>query len=427
MKIEDLRNTAWRFNERLRYLSRRGEILEEEYEAVVREIIKRVREEGDKAVIEYTHRFDGVELTPETMEVPYEELERSYEELELDVKQALEVAHERIRRFHERQLEQSYMVEEEGIILGMRVIPLDRVGVYVPGGKASYPSTVLMNTVPAVVAGVREVVMVSPKPNRYTLAAAFLAGVTRVFSIGGAQAVAALAFGTETIPKVDKIVGPGNIYVALAKKLLYGTVGIDMVAGPSEVLVISDGSVDPRWVAADLLSQAEHDELAGAFLVTPEEEFAHEVVKELENLLTDFPRKEIAKKSLERFGTVFLVEDLKQACEVANYIAPEHLEILTKEPFALLPYIRKAGAVFLGPYSTEPLGDYVLGPNHTLPTGGTARFSSPLGVYDFVRRSSVIYVSQEGFQRVADATESIAMAEGLHAHFLAVRVRREDL
>ncbi len=424
MKVEDLRNSAWRFNHRLKFIAYRGQLLEEEYEEKVKEIIRRVKEEGDKALIEYTRLFDGQEITPETMEIPFEELENAYNEIEEDVRSALEIAHERIRRFHERQKENTFMVEEEGIILGTRVLPLERVGVYVPGGKAAYPSTVLMNVVPAVVAGVEEVIMVTPNPNKYTLASAFIAGVSRVFRVGGAQAVAALAFGTESVPKVDKIVGPGNIYVALAKKLLFGTVDVDMIAGPSEILVISDGSCDPTWIASDLLSQAEHDELAGAFMITDSERHAEEVRREVYRLLEDFPRREIAQKSIERFGTIFIVEDMYQACEVANHIAPEHLEILTKEPFALLPYIRNAGAVFLGEYTTEPLGDYVLGPNHTLPTGGTARFFSPLGVYDFVKRSSLLYVSKEGFERLADATESIAKAEGLFAHYSSVRIRR---
>lgn len=425
MRIEDLRHSAWRFNERLRFLKERGQFLAEEYEPAVKEIIQRVQKEGDSAIIEYTKRFDGIELTPDTMEVPYEALEEAYDELEEDVKSALEIAHERIRRFHEKQLERSFFVEEEGIILGNKVLPLERVGIYVPGGKAAYPSTVLMNAVPAVVAGVEEVIMVSPKPNKYTLAAAFIAGVSKVYQIGGAQAIAGLAFGTQSLPKVDKIVGPGNIYVALAKKLLYGVVDIDMIAGPSEILIIADGSVDPKWTASDLLSQAEHDELAGAFMITTDEEYAKVVAHWVDKLLEDFPRKEIAQKSIERFGTIFLVEDLYQACEVANHIAPEHLEVLTEDPFSLLPYIKHAGAIFLGKYATEPLGDYVLGPNHTLPTGGTARFFSPLGVYHFLKRSSVIYLSREGFEKVAEPAENIAKAEGLYAHFYAVRVRRE--
>jgi histidinol dehydrogenase len=425
MKIEDLRGVAWRFNERLRFIVKRGEVLEEQYEPTVREIIKRVKQEGDKALIEYTEKFDGIKLSEDTLEIPYEELENAYNEIEEDVRSALEIAHERIRRFHELQKERSFFTEERGILLGMKVIPLERVGVYVPGGKASYPSTVLMNVVPAVVAGVEEVIMVSPKPNRYTLASAFISGVSRVYQIGGAQAIASLAYGTQTIPKVDKIVGPGNIYVSIAKKLLFGIVDVDMFAGPSEILVISDGSCKPSWVAVDLLSQAEHDELAGAFLITTDEKHAIKVKEELEKLIEDFPRKEIAKRSIERFGTIFIVEDLYKACEVANHISPEHLEILTEDPFSILPYIKHAGAIFLGRFSTEALGDCILGPNHTLPTGGTAKFFSPLGVYDFVKRSSVLYVSKEGFDRLAEPTESIAKAESLFAHYMSVRIRRE--
>jgi len=281
-----------------------------------------------------------------------------------------------------------------------------------------------MNVVPAVVAGVEEIIMVSPNPGKYTLAAAYIAGVSRLFRIGGAQAIAALAYGTETVPRVDKIVGPGNIYVALAKKLLYGVVDIDMIAGPSEILIIADESARADWIAADLLSQAEHDELAAAILLTPSEVLAEKVRKKLRELLDDLPRRDIAKKSIERFGTIFLTEDLHHACEVANLLAPEHLEIMTRDPWSLLPLIKHAGAVFLGGYTTEPLGDYVLGPNHTLPTGGSAKFFSPLGVYDFIKRSSLLYVSREGFERVSGLAESIAQAEELFAHALAVRVRR---
>ncbi len=426
MRIEDLRDSAWRLNERLRYLSDRGQILTEEYEKTVKEIIKNVKENGDKALFDYTRRFDGVDLTEDTVEIPYEELENAYEEIEEEVREALEIAEERIRVFHEKQLESSFFKEEEGCILGQKVTPLERVGVYVPGGKAAYPSTVLMNTVPAVVAGVEEIIMVSPKPNIYTLAAAYISGVSRVYQVGGAQAVAALAFGTESIPKVDKIVGPGNIYVALAKKLLFGVVDIDMIAGPSEILVIADDTANPTWVAADLLSQAEHDELAASILITPSVELARKVSDEVRRLLSILQRRDIAKSSVERFGTIFISEDVFHACEVANFIAPEHLEIITNDPFELLPYIKHAGAIFLGKYSTEPLGDYVLGPNHTLPTGGTARFFSPLGVYDFLKRSSVIYVSREGFDRLSDLAYHIANAEGLEAHGFAVKVRLEE-
>ena len=426
MKVEDLRNSAWMLNDRLRYLAKRGDILSEEYEGRVREIIKRVKERGDRAVINYTLEFDGVELTPESMEITYEEMESAYEEIDDDVREALEIAEDRIRTFHEKQLENSFFKEEEGALLGQKVVPLERVGIYVPGGKAAYPSTVLMNAIPAVVAGVKEIIMVSPKPNIYTLAAAYIAGIDRVFQIGGAQAVAALAFGTQTVPKVDKIVGPGNIYVALAKKLLFGVVDIDMIAGPSEILVIADDTANPTWVAADLLSQAEHDELAAAILITPSEKLARKVSDEIRRLLSVLHRRDIAKTSVERFGTIFLVEDTYHACEVANHIAPEHLEVITQDPFELLPYIKHAGAIFLGKYATEPLGDYILGPNHTLPTGGTARFFSPLGVYDFVKRSSVIYVSREAFDRLADLAYFLANAEGLEAHGLAVKVRLEE-
>jgi len=425
METVDLRRGDWRKVERLDFLAKRGEVLEEEYEERVKEILKKVKEEGDKALVEFTKRFDGVEITPESMEIPYEELERAYESIEANVREALEVAEERIRVFHEKQLEKSFIKEENGILLGQKVVPLERVGVYVPGGKAAYPSTVLMNVVPASVAGVEEIIMVSPNPNKYTLAAAYIAGVNRVYRIGGAQAIGALAFGTETVPKVDKIVGPGNIYVALAKKLVFGSVDIDMIAGPSEVLVIADESANPTWVAADLLSQAEHDELAASILVTPSLDLAEKVKGEVERLLETLERREIASASLRKFGTIFIVRDLYHACEVANYIAPEHLEIITKDPFALLPEIKHAGAVFLGEYTTEPLGDYILGPNHTLPTGRTARFFSPLGVYDFLKKSSILYVSKEGFKRVSNYAEILAEAEGLSAHGLAVRVRKE--
>ena len=425
MKIEDLRGKDWKSNERLKYIINRGNILTDEYEKSVKEIIEKVRERGDEAIVEFTKRFEGREITPETFEVPEEELENAYEETEEEIKEALEIAAERIRLFHEKQLERSYIKEEDGIILGQRVIPLERVGIYVPGGKASYPSTVLMNAIPAEVAGVDEIIMVTPSPNKYTLAAAYVAGVDRVFQIGGAQAIAGLAFGTATLPKVDKIVGPGNIYVALAKKLLFGIIDIDMVAGPSEILVIADSSADPEWIAIDLLSQAEHDELAGAFMITPDFDLAYKTSSEVKKLLKGLKRREIAEESLRRFGTIFIVEDIKKACELANFIAPEHLEIITEDPFSLLPYIRNAGAVFLGKYTTESLGDYILGPNHTLPTGGTARFFSPLGVYDFVKRSSILYTSKEGFLRISDLAEALAKAEGLEAHYLASNLRKK--
>lgn len=371
--------------------------------------------------------FDKTQISPEDIVIPYSELEKAYDELDDDTRWAYEVAVERITEFHSLQMEKSFFKEEEGMILGQKVIPLERVGLYVPGGKAAYPSSVIMNAVPAKVAGVKEIVMCSPNPNKYTLAAAFICGIETVYRIGGAQAVAAMAYGTQTVKKVDKIVGPGNIYVALAKKNLFGVVDIDMIAGPSEILVIADETANPKWIAADLLSQAEHDELAASILITTSNKLAEDVKNVLYNeLLKDFSRKDIAEKSLENYGHIFIVDDLNTACEVANYIAPEHLEIITKNPFDLLEKIKHAGAIFLGEYSTEPLGDYILGPNHVLPTSGSARFSSPLGVYDFVKRSSVIYVSKTGFDRVAKHAINMAKSEGLDAHRLSVEVRMED-
>ena len=425
MKIVDLRNRLFERNEELNKLIKRSEMEIDEFEESVKNIIKNVKERGDEAVIEFTKQFDKVELKPEELIVPFEKLEEAYEQVDDETKWALEVAIERVREFHEKQIENSYFKEEEGMILGQKVIPIERAGLYVPGGKAAYPSTVIMNAIPAEVAGVKEIVMCSPNPNKYTLAAAFLCGIEIVYRVGGAQAVAAMAYGTETIKKVDKIVGPGNIFVALAKKNVYGAVDIDSIAGPSEILVIADETANPEWTAADLLSQAEHDELAAAILVTTSEKLANEVKDILYNkFLPNFSRKEIAEKSLNNYGHIFIVEDLEKACNVANYIAPEHLEVLTKSPFDLLNKIKHAGAIFLGEYSTEPLGDYILGPNHVLPTGRAARFSSPLGVYDFVKRSSVIYVSKEGFERVEKYAAKIAEAEGLEAHKLGIEIRR---
>ncbi len=426
MKIVDLRNRLFERNEELNKLIKRSEMEIDEFEESVKNIIKAVKEKGDEAVIEFTKQFDKVELSPEELVVPFEKLEKAYDEIDDETKWSLEIAIERVREFHEKQKENSYFKEEEGMILGQKVIPIERAGLYVPGGKAAYPSTVIMNAIPAEVAGVKEIVMCSPNPNKYTLAAAFLCGIEIVYRIGGAQAIAAMAYGTETIKKVDKIVGPGNIFVALAKKNVYGAVDIDSIAGPSEILVIADETANPEWTAADLLSQAEHDELAAAILVTTSQKLANEVKDILyKKFLPNFSRKEIAEKSLNNYGHIFIVEDLEKACNVANYIAPEHLEILTKSPFDLLNKIKHAGAIFLGEYSTEPLGDYILGPNHVLPTGRAARFSSPLGVYDFVKRSSVIYVSKEGFDRVEKYAAKIAEAEGLEAHKLGIEIRRE--
>lgn len=428
MKIVDLRHKDFTKDEDIQKLIKRSEVDFEEYEKSVKEIIKNVKEKGDKALIEYTEKFDNIKInSPDELVIGFEELEEAYVNIEDDVRNALEVAAERVMDFHQSQLENSYINEEEGIILGQKVIPLEKVGLYVPGGKAAYPSSVIMNAIPAVVAGVKNIYMTSPNPNKYTLAAAYICGIEKVYRLGGAQAIAALAYGTETVEKVDKIVGPGNIYVALAKKNVYGVVGIDSIAGPSEILVIADKTANPKWIAADLLSQAEHDEMAASILITDDENLAERVHDSIyADLLLKMPRRDIIEKSLNNYGKIFIVNNIEEACAVANFIAPEHLELVVKEPFSYLNDIENAGAIFLGEYSTEPLGDYVLGPNHVLPTAGTARFSSPLGVYDFVKRSSVIYVSKKGFDRVSKIASDIAKAEGLIAHKLSVDIRRKD-
>ncbi|WP_022846718.1 MULTISPECIES: histidinol dehydrogenase [unclassified Desulfurobacterium] len=428
MRIVDLRKENWQEDAELSRIKTRGQGLESKYATSVLEIIENVRKYGDTAVFGYAKKFDRVELTPENVKVSEEEIEEAFEKVKPEVIDAIKLAVDRVRKFHEHQKENSYFVTEPGMVLGQKVIPLESAGIYVPGGKASYPSSVIMNAVPAKVAGVEKVVMVTPaigslEVNPYSLVAAKLSGVDEIYRVGGAHGVAAIAFGTASIPKVDKIVGPGNIYVALAKKFLFGQVDIDMVAGPSEILVIADETANPEWVAIDLLSQAEHDELAGAFLVTHDDRIAQAVIEEVNRKLKTLKRKEIAQKSIENFGTVFLTENVYHSCEVANIVAPEHLEVATAEPFALLDFIKNAGAIFLGHYTCESLGDYVLGPNHVLPTGGSAKFFSPLGVYDFVKRSSVLYVSRDGFERVSSATALLADVEGLEAHSLAARVR----
>ncbi len=428
MRIVDLRKEGWEKDPELLKIRNRGQGLESKYAQSVLEIIENVKNFGDSAVFSYAKKFDRVDLTPKNVRVAEEEIEEAFKKVEPEVLEAIKVAVERVRKFHEHQKENSYFVTEPGMVLGQKVTPLESAGIYVPGGKASYPSSVIMNAVPAKVAGVKKVVMITPaigslEVNPYSLVAAKLSGVDEIYRVGGAHGVAAIAFGTESIPKVDKIVGPGNIYVALAKKFLFGTVDIDMVAGPSEILVIADESANPEWVAVDLLSQAEHDELAGSFLVTHSEEIARETVEALKEKLKTLKRKEIAEKSIENFGTVFITRDIFHSCEVANVVAPEHLEVATKEPFAFLDHIKNAGAIFLGHYTCESLGDYVLGPNHVLPTGGSARFFSPLGVYDFIKRSSVLYVSEEGFKQISEHARNLAECEGLEAHRLAVEVR----
>ena len=396
-------------------------------EETVRTILADVRERGDDALFAYTERFDGTRLSKDSVEIPAEVLDRALREIDEDVREVLQVAAERIERFHENQVIPSWRMEEDGAVMGQETIPLGRVGVYAPGGLAAYPSTVLMGAIPARVAGVREIVLATPAKNGIVqpvlLAAARLAGVTRVFRIGGAQAVAALAYGTESVPAVDKIVGPGNIYVATAKKLVFGDVGIDMIAGPSEILVLSDGTGDPAVIAADLLSQAEHDGLASALFLTPDPGLARRVAGEVDRQLKDLSRGEIARQSIERFGRVIVTRDLEEALFLANRFAPEHLELMVRNPGEILPRVTGAGAIFLGENTPEALGDYLAGPNHILPTGGTARFASPLGVYDFVKRMSVLDFSPQALRRHGETVIRFAGMEGLEAHGRAVSLR----
>ena len=398
-------------------------------ESSVTDILQAVRERGDEAVIEYTSRFDRLEAgSLDELTLAPAVLREAFDKLPPAQREALETAASRIRAYHEKQTSESWrMTEADGTSLGQKITALDRVGVYVPGGKAAYPSTVLMNTIPAKVAGVGEVLMVVPTPggqrNDLVLAAAHIAGVDRVFTIGGAQAIAALAFGTQSIPQVDKIVGPGNAYVAAAKRRVFGTVGIDMVAGPSEILVICDGATDPDWIAMDLFSQAEHDEMAQAILLSPDAGFLDRVAASIDRQLPKMPRRKVIEVSLADRGALIHVASLEQACEIANRIAPEHLELSVQDPESLLGRIRHAGAVFLGRYTSESLGDYCAGPNHVLPTARTARFSSPLGVYDFQKRTSIISVSRDGARTLGAVAAELAEGEGLSAHAEAARLR----
>jgi histidinol dehydrogenase len=396
-------------------------------EAAVRTILEAVRLQGDAAVIRYTRQFDRVRLTAGRIRVRPERIKEAYRKVAPSAVEALRFAADRIRSFHERQRLKSWSYEEQQITLGQLVRPLVRVGIYVPGGKAAYPSSVLMNAVPAKVAGVPEVVMCTPTPNGelnpHLLVAADLAGVNEIYAVGGAQAIGAMAYGTKTIARVDKIVGPGNIYVATAKRLVFGIVDIDMIAGPSEIVVIADDTSDPRYVAADLLSQAEHDEEAISILITPSESLIRNVRAHMKEQIDRLPRKKIISEALRRSGKIFLVRDLAQAVAMANAIAPEHLELAVDQPDSLVPMVKHAGAIFLGHYTTESLGDYVAGPNHVLPTGGTARFSSPLSVDDFIKKTSLLSFSREGLSRVKDAAVRIAEMEGLQAHAQAVEVR----
>lgn len=402
-----------------------------QYADTVQEIVDTVKRDRDKALFAYTEKFDHAAVDADTVRVTAQEIEEAKRLVDPKLLAVMEKAMGNIREYHQRQVRQSWFSSRpDGTILGQKVSALESVGVYVPGGKAAYPSTVLMNIVPAEVAGVERIVMVTPpgkdgKVNPVTLTAAHLAGATEVYKVGGAQAVAALAFGTESIPRVNKIVGPGNIFVALAKKAVYGHVSIDSIAGPSEILVLADETANPRYVAADLLSQAEHDELASAILVTTSMELARAVEKEVEQFVRTLSRKDILEKSLENYGYLLVADSLDDAIETANAIASEHLEIVTRNPFEVMTKIRNAGAIFIGPYSSEPLGDYFAGPNHVLPTNGTAKFFSPLGVDDFVKKSSIIYYSQEALEAVHEEIEAFAESEQLTAHANSIRVRFE--
>lgn len=398
----------------------------------VADILLQVRQRGDCAVLEYTERFDALKVENfEALELHADELKQAFQSLPESQQVALKFAAQRIREYHERQMQacaQSWQYRDaDGSLLGQKVTPLDRVGVYVPGGKAAYPSSVLMNVVPAHVAGVKDIVMTVPTPrgekNQLVLAAAYVAGVTRGYTIGGAQAVAALAYGTQHIAPVDKITGPGNAYVAAAKRRVFGTVGIDMIAGPSEILVLADGSTNPEWVAMDLFSQAEHDELAQSVLLCPDRAFIEQVLAHIKRLLPTMPREEIIRKSLLGRGVLIQTRDMEEACAIANRIAPEHLEIASKEAKRWEPLIRHAGAIFIGAYTSESLGDYCAGPNHVLPTSGTARFSNPLGVYDFVKRSSLIEVSAAGADKLGRVASELAFGEGLQAHAYSAQLR----
>lgn len=402
-----------------------------EQEAIVKSILENVASNGDAAVFDYTEKFDHKTLTADTVKVTEEEIEEAYKVVDESLIGVIRRSQANIRAFHEKQRRQSWFTtEENGRFLGQRITPLERVGVYVPGGKAAYPSTVLMNVVPAKVTGVRQIIMCTPcgkdgVVNPTTLVAAHEAGADVIYKIGGAQAIAAMAYGTESIPKVDKIVGPGNIFVALAKRSVYGHVAIDSVAGPSEILVLADETANPRYVAADLLSQAEHDELASAILVTTSEDLAAKVSDEVDRFTEVLSRKDIITKSLENFGRILIAETMEDAIEAVNEIASEHLEIVTKDPFATMTSVKNAGAIFLGSYSCESLGDYFAGPNHVLPTNGTAKFFSPLGVDDFIKKSSVISYSREALEAVHEDIEAFAMAEGLTGHANAAAVRFE--
>jgi len=409
----------------LKVLKERASGGSQEIELKVMAILDDVRRNGDKAVLRYTKAFDF--LKAKGLRIRPDEISRYAGRADAKVVRALKLSAKRIKAFHEIQKEESWTFSEGDATLGQLIRPIGRIGVYIPGGKASYPSTVLMNVIPAQVAGVKEIALCVPTPkgeiNSYVMAAIKLLGIKEVYRVGGAQAIGAMAYGTKTIKKVDKIVGPGNIYVATAKKMVFGIVDIDIIAGPSEILIIADDSANPAFVAADLLGQAEHDEFASSILITDSGMLADAVDEELERQVGRLKRKEIARKSIDNYGAIIITKDIKDAAELSNHIAPEHLEVMTEEPMNVLPMIKNAGAIFLGEWTPEALGDYSAGPNHTLPTGGTARFSSPLGVYDFVKRSSLLSFTKDGFSKLAETVKTIASAEGLEAHEHTIRVR----
>lgn len=423
---EDSKNTL------LEQLIKRSPQSYGQYEQTVNEIIENVKENRDKALFDYTMKFDHCSLTAETIQVTREEIEEAYTKVNPDLVEVMKKSAANITKFHQKQLHNSWIApEEDGTILGQKILPIEISGVYVPGGKAAYPSSVLMNVLPAKVAGVKRIIMTTPpgkdgKVNPGTLVAADIAGVNEIYKVGGAQAIAAMAFGTESIPKVDKITGPGNIFVALAKKACFGFVSIDSIAGPSEILVLADETANPRYVAADLLSQAEHDELASAILITTSRELAEKVSVEVENFTKELSREQIIRSSLDNYGNIFVAETMDEAIAAANEIASEHLEILTVNPFETMTKIKNAGAIFLGEYSSEPLGDYFAGPNHILPTNGTAKFFSPLNVDDFMKKTSIISYSKDALKKVHKDIELFAKEEGLTAHANSIKVRFEN-
>ena len=432
MNIKKLSTQQADFDKQLNTLLAFEATADEKLEAVVAAILADVKQRGDAALLEYTKRFDRLNVSgAAALELPQAELRAAFDSIPAAQRTALEQAAQRVTAYHQKQLQSSWSyTEADGTLLGQQVTPLGRVGLYVPGGKAAYPSSVLMNALPAKVAGVAELIMVVPTPdgvkNQLVLAAAFLSGVDRVFTVGGAQAVAALAYGTATLPQVDKIVGPGNAYVASAKRRVFGVCGIDMIAGPSEILVICDGQTNPDWIAMDLFSQAEHDELAQAILLSPDAKFIEAVAASANKLLEQMPRKEIIRTALENRGALIHVADMEEACVISNRIAPEHLELSVESPQQWLPKIKHAGAIFMGRYTSESLGDYCAGPNHVLPTSGTARFSSPLGVYDFQKRSSLIQVSAQGAQTLGAIAAELAFGEGLQAHAQSALFRKDQ-